>query len=57
MTINNEYKLCRAFDRLLKSETLLNYVHCTRPKAKGYDACLPHRPCPGGDSILGPSGS
>ena len=30
MIINNEHKLCRAFDRLLKSETPLNYVHCTQ---------------------------
>ena len=30
MIINNENKLCRAFDRLLTSETSQNYVHCTR---------------------------
>ena len=30
MIINNEHKqLCRAFDRLLNSETPWNYVHCT----------------------------
>ena len=30
MIINNEHKLCRAFDRLLKSEAHKNYVHYTR---------------------------
>ena len=31
MIINNEHKLCRAFDRLLKSETpLKKYVYCTQ---------------------------
>ena len=30
LIINNEHKLCRAFDRLLTSEIPSNYVHCTR---------------------------
>ena len=39
MIINNEHKLCRAFDRLLKSETEThyNYVHYTRLELR----CLP----------------
>ena len=36
--INNEKKLCRAFDRLLKPETYSNYVTITLCTARVNDA-------------------
>ena len=54
MIINNEHKLCIAFDRLFKIRNTLKL--CTLYTTRVNDACLPHHPCPGGGSIPGLTG-
>ena len=52
MIINNEHKLCRAFDRLLKTRNTLKL--CTLYTA--IVTMLAYNMCPGGVSNPGPTG-